>query len=119
VSNRHASSGPLITHGRSARVASPLADEGQGEGLNTNVSIASLCAADRSMRDPSPRPLPHNNPVCAGDKVDTCSETWWTHFSITKRRVAVVVAPVDPVGNAQGCPQVHRPRFHTRANRPW
>ena len=48
--------------------------------------------------------------VCAGHKMDGCSETWWTHFSITKRRFAVAVAPVDPVGDAQRCPQVHRLR---------
>ena len=56
-------------------------------------------------------------PVWAGDKVDTCSETWWTHFSITRGRFAVVVGPVDPVGNAERCPQVHRPRSHLPAGR--
>ena len=63
--------------------------------------------------------LPLVGSVCAGDKVDRCSGTWWTHLFIMNRRVVFVVWPVDPVDNAQRCPQVHRSRFRLSAGRGW
>ena len=41
-------------------------------------------------------PLPR--PVCAGDKMDGCSRTWWTHFLLRSRAV-VLCWSCGPCGN--------------------